>query len=89
MTRLRFPVYPAPEEILYFQGKYFTVEWYYTAGGELPGLAYYRSMRENERQRLDYMVKYLADSPAGTLLPATMFRIEDRENRIFALKAGP
>ena len=34
------------------------------------------------------MIKYLADNPIGTRLPETIYRIEDRENKIYALKAG-
>lgn len=79
---------PRPEDILYCEGKTFRVEWYYTREGRLPGFEYYSRLSEAEQDRLDHMVKYLADSPPGTLLPKTMYRIEDRQSRIFALKPG-
>lgn len=82
------PSYPKPEDILYYEGKSFTVEWYYTEDGKLPALDYYSQLMESEQGRLDYMVKYLADNPIGTRLPETMYRVEDRENKIYAFKPG-
>ena len=43
-------------------------------------------MDETTQERLDYMIMYIADSPSGTLLPKTMYRVEDAENRIYAFK---
>ena len=82
------PIHPKLEDILYYEGKTFTAEWYYTENGELPALVYYKELREADQDRLDYMVKYLADNPMGTRLPETMYRIEDRENKIYAFKPG-
>jgi hypothetical protein len=79
-------VYPKQEEILFYEGPFFTVEWYYTEGGHLPALEYYRRMAEVDGHKLKLIVKYMADNPYGTQLPATMYRIEDRENKIFAFK---
>ena len=45
-------------------------------------------MSEAEQDRLDYMIRYFADAPVGTMLPDTMCRVEDRENRIYAFKPG-
>lgn len=80
------PAYPKSEDILYYAGKTLTIEWYYTENGTLPGLEYYWRMPENDQERLDYMVHYLADAAPGTTLPKTMYRIEDRKHRIFAFK---
>jgi len=82
------PSYPKPEDILYYAGKTLTVEWYYAENGKLPGLEYYRRMPENDQERLDHMVHYLADTEFGTTLPQVMYRIEDRQQRIFAFKPG-
>ncbi|MCX5797088.1 MAG: hypothetical protein NTY77_16470 [Elusimicrobia bacterium] len=79
-------VYPKPEEILFYEGPCFAVEWYYTENGRLPTLEYYRRLAEAEQHKLKLLVKYLADNPHGTQLPVTMYRIEDRENKIFAFK---
>ena len=79
-------VYPRPEDILFHDGVYFSVEWYYTERGALPALEYYRRMPEIDQHKLKLLVKYLADSPFGTRLPLSMYRIEDPDNRIFAFK---
>lgn len=80
------PNYPKPEDVLFYEGPYFTVEWYYTESGNLPALEYYRRMAEIDQHKLKLIVKYMADSPHGTRLPATLYRIEDPLNRIFAFK---
>lgn len=79
-------VYPKPDEILFYEGPRFTVEWYYMENGHLPALEYYRRMADIEQHKLKLLVKYLADNPHGTQLPVTMYRIEDRVNKIFAFK---
>lgn len=79
-------VYPEPEDILFYEGPFLAVEWYYTPAGRLPALEYYERMSEPDRHKLKLIVKYMADSPHGTRLPTTMYRIEDRENKIFAFK---
>lgn len=82
------PIYPRPEDVLYYAGKTLMVEWYYTESGRLPALEYYQRMPKNDQERLDHMVRYLADAEFGTLLPQAMYRIEDRRQRIFAFKPG-
>ena len=82
------PVYPAPEDILYHEGTTFTAEWYYSENGALPALEYYRQLKESDQLRLDYIVKYMANNPIGTHLPETMYKIEDREHKIYAFKPG-
>lgn len=79
-------VYPAPEDVLFYEGPYFRVEWYYREDGRLPALEYYRRLPEIDRYKLKLMVKYMADNPRGTRLPLTMYRIADRPNKIFAFK---
>jgi len=79
-------VYPKPEDIIYTQGAYFIAEWYYTVDAVMPGLEYYNKMPEVDQDRLDYMVKHLCDNRPGTILPRTMYRIEDHANKIYAIK---
>lgn len=79
-------VYPKPEDVLFYEGPYFTMEWYYMEGGYLPALEYYRRMAEVDQHKLKMIVKYMADNPYGTRLPMTLYRIEDRENKIFTFK---
>jgi hypothetical protein len=80
------PIYPRPEDILLYDGPYFSVEWYYTESGHLPAYDYFRRMPEADQLRLRLLVKYMADSPHGTRLPMNLYRIEDRAERIFAFK---
>lgn len=86
ITLIRMPPHPDSERILYYEEKTFTVEWYCTEKGEFPGLEYYEAMSPTDQERLDYMVKHIADSPIGTKLPETMYRIEDRDHKIYAFK---
>ena len=80
--------YPEAEDVLYFNGRTFRVEWYYTEVGRLPGLEYYLALTEAEQDRLDHIVKYFADSPFGTTLTSSMYRIEDSAHKLYALKPG-
>ncbi len=80
------PRHAQAEEMLYYAGAMFLVEWYVTEEGRIPGLEYYRGMSEVDQERLDHMVKYLADSRIGTQLPKVMYRVEDAKNKIYALK---
>jgi len=86
ITYIRQAEYPDPEDVLYYQGRLFRIEWYYTAAGDIPALDYYQSLGETDQERLDLMVKYLADNPPGTILPKTMYRVEDKARRIYAFK---
>lgn len=79
-------VYPKPEDILLYRGKSFDVEWYYNQDGTLPALEYYRRMPEVDQLKLRWIVKHMADSPHGTQLPLTMYRIEDKPNKVFVFK---
>ena len=62
------------------------MEWYYTEEGELPAYEYFRKMNQRSQDRFLYIVKYLADASRGELLPRTMLNIEDRQEKIYALK---
>ncbi len=80
------PVYPKLEEILIYEGLYFVAEWYYTDAGQLPALEYYSSMRVIDQGRFDDFVEYICNLKRGDRPPQTMYRIEDSENKIYALK---
>jgi len=73
-------------DYLYYQGRCLRIEWYYTSDGRMPGLEYYLTLPEKDQERLDYMVKYLADNAPAARLPKSLFRLEDPRNRIFAFK---
>ena len=78
--------YPEYDDVLIHSGRYFTAEWYYTATGRLPALDYYNALTEVDRDRFDDMIRYLCETKPGTLLPKTMYRIEDHAHKIYALK---
>ncbi|MBI5239674.1 MAG: hypothetical protein HY926_04320 [Elusimicrobia bacterium] len=52
----------------------------------MPAYDYYRDLPEADQDRLDSMIRYFCDRPYGTLLPKTMYRIEDPANKIYAFK---
>ena len=75
-----------PANYIIYEGKTYTVEWYYTKQGKLPGYEYFLTMKEHAQNRFLYMVKYLADAPHGEYLPKVLYNVEDRKNQIYALK---
>ena len=79
-------VYPKHEDVLFCEGPYFTVEWYCTENGRMPALEYYQEMPEIDQHKLKLLVEYMANNPYSTRLPMSKYRIEDRDNKIFAFK---
>src|SRR3989338_10264686 len=77
---------PTKEDFVYYIGRYFTAEWYYTGEGKLPGLEYYSELSIQDRVRFLQIVKLYCDSPYGTLFPITLYRIENKENKVYAFK---
>ena len=82
------PRYPDPEEFLYYEGRFFTVEWYYTEDGALPAWQYHQGLGEMDQERLERVVKHMADNPPGTPLASTRYRVEDAAHKIYAFKPG-
>lgn len=80
------PTYPKRENYIHYEGKRLTAEWYYTVNGELPGFDYYMGMSKQDMVRFDQIVRHLCDSSFGTILPLTLYRVEDRQNKIYAFK---
>jgi hypothetical protein len=78
--------YPHPDDYLFYEGKTFSVEWYYTAAGRLPAYDYFLGMDETDQERLRGAVAYIADRPIGTILPRTIYRLEDAADKIYAFK---
>jgi len=78
--------YPRPEDILIYEGPYFTAEWYYTKTGELPARTYYAGLGELDRRGFFHLVKLFCDTRPGQFLPKTMYRVEDVANKIYAFK---
>lgn len=53
-----------------------------------PAREYYLGLQSQDREKLVRLVRHLANGPIGTILTKSMYRIEDRENKIYALKPG-
>ena len=80
------PRWPNYNDALIHPGRYFTAEWYYTAEGSMPGHDDYDTLGEIDQDRFDDLIRYLCETRPGSLLPKTIYRIEDHAHRIFALK---
>lgn len=78
--------YPRKDDFVYYVGRFLTAEWFYTREGKMSGADYYKALPAPDRGRFYQIVKLLCESPFGTFLPKTMYRIEDNENKIYALK---
>lgn len=77
---------PEYDDVLIHPGRYFTAEWYVNPEGRLPALEYYEALPEMDQDRFDDLIRYLCETKPGTLLPKTLYRIEDHANKIYALK---
>ena len=73
-------------KIQIYNGKYFTVEFYQDLEKNIPALDYYEELTKKERARFFALIEKLANSPYGKFLPEHMYRVEDPENSIYALK---
>jgi hypothetical protein len=78
--------WPDYNDVLIHSGRYFTAEWYYTADSRLPALDYYNALVEIDQDRFDDLIRYLCETKPGTLLPKTLYRIEEHAHKIYALK---
>ena len=79
-------LWPDNEDVLVHAGRYFTAEWYRSSDGRKSAHDYYAAMADIDQDRFDDMIRYLCETKPGALLPKTMCRIEDHENKIYALK---
>jgi hypothetical protein len=79
-------IYPRKENFVYHAGRVYTVEWYYTISGRMPGVEHYQGLSISDRARFLQIVKHFCDSPHGTIFPKTLYNIEDHENKIYAFK---
>lgn len=46
----------------------------------------YQGLTDLDQGRLDDMIQYFCDRPYGTILPKSMYRVEDKENKIYVFK---
>lgn len=75
-----------PDDHVFYSGTTLRVEWYYTQDGRMPARDHFFSLPELDQERLEKIVKHLADAPFGTRLPMSLYRIEDAANKIYAFK---
>ena len=88
ITLGQVPTYPSPDDFIIHEGSSFRVEWYYSDSGDMPAKDYFdKELSDAEQGRLLHIMKYMADKPFGSnRLPESMYRIEDKENKIYAFK---
>ncbi len=79
-------VFPGPKDYIFYEGRSFTAEWYYTIDGVMPAFDYYKELTEMDMKRFGDIVEYFCDRAYGTLLPKTWYRVEDPRNDIYAFK---
>lgn len=77
---------PEPDDFVFSSGTNLRVEWCYTPDGRMPAREYFFSLPELDQERLEMIVKHLADAPLGTRLPKSLYRVEDAANKIYAFK---
>ncbi len=80
------PHSPKPDDYVFYNGTILRVEWYYTPNGQMPAREHFFSLPEQDQERLEKIVKHLADAPFGTRLPKSLYRAEDAANKIYAFK---
>jgi len=81
-------VFPDSKQIVIHRESYFSAEWYYTEAGHLPAWAFYKELGKMDQQRFDLAIRYYCDNRPGTMLPRTLYRLEDSVNKIYAFKPG-
>lgn len=75
---------PTHEEYVFYQGRRFQVEFYYTDKGRLPAKEYFEETSTKVQVKLAVLVKYIAEE--GRLFDQTKFRIVDPAGRIYEFK---
>jgi hypothetical protein len=81
-------MYHGREDFLIYDGDYFKAEWYYTREGHMPAYDYYSvpTLGDAVRRRFLEYVKLYCDTKPGIILPKTIYGIEDKLHKIYALK---
>lgn len=75
-----------PDDYLIYHGRSFVAEWYFTEAGKMPARDYYSSLAAVDQERFDDLIVFFCDRPFGDILPKQLYRLEDPDNRIYALK---
>lgn len=72
-------------EFIIYQGKYFTLEWYFNENGKSQALEYYDNLEFERQKKAFKLFRSMAD--AGQIFNTEKFRHED--DQIYAFKPTP
>lgn len=75
-----------PESHYIYGGQTFEAEFYVTVDGRVPAYEYYENLTQEEQRRFFTIIKFIADSPFGTIFSKTIYNIEDKANSVYAIK---
>lgn len=75
-------------QYLVYEGEFFTIEFYFTEDLEIPIWSHYTNLSEEEKTDFFVRVQKLANSKPGTVHPKTIFNLEDKQEKIYAIKFG-
>lgn len=77
-------IMPKPGEYIFYKGKKFQVEFYYTAAGRLPAKEQFEKVELRAQVKLAALVKRIAEE--GMLFDITKFRNVDKTEKIYEFK---
>jgi len=75
---------PKPEEYIFYRGRKFQVEFYYTDDGRLPAKEHLKAVGLQIQVKLAALVKHIAEE--GQLFDKSKFRIVDQAERMYEFK---
>lgn len=75
-------------EFLVYEGEHFEVEFYYNEDGKIEIWDDFIKLSSDEQADFLARVVKLADSKPGTIHPKTIFNLEDKNEKIWAIKFG-
>ena len=75
-------------EFLVYEGEHFEIEFYYNDNGEVEIWDDFVNLTTDEQADFMARVQKLADSKPGTIHPKTIFNLEDKKEKIWAIKFG-
>lgn len=74
------------KSFLVYEGKFFTVEFYYLGNGKIEVWDYFFGLSINEKADFFLRIQRLADSNPATIHPKSIFNLEDKKHKIWAIK---
>ncbi len=77
-------MHPKAEEYIFYQGKKFQVEFYFTENNKIPAKEYLEKTSLQVKLKLAALVKYISES--GQIFDKGKFRLVDSKNKIYEFK---